>query len=178
MYPNISQKRPTPFFGFEVWKFQRMLRKAEYYENCKKSLFDKPLYYFYRFLLRNKQLKLNFSIPTNVFDAGLNIAHYGTIIVNPKTKVGKNCRLHACTNIGAGAGTSDAPVLGDNVYIGPGAKLFGKIESADNIVIGANAVVNKSFLTPNVSIGGVPAAVISPKGSDGILIKGTDYVTL
>ena len=56
-----------------------------------------------------------------------------------------------------------SPILGDNVYIGPGAKLFGKITIADNISIGANAVVTKSFEQENISIAGVPAKIISEK---------------
>lgn len=42
------------------------------------------------------------------------------------------------------------PVLGDNVYIGPGAKIFGKVQIADGCKVGANAVVNKSFLVKNL----------------------------
>jgi serine O-acetyltransferase len=59
--------------------------------------------------------------------------------------------------VNIGEHNGGAPRIGNDVYIGPGAKLFGDIEIADNIVIGANAVVNKSFLTPGISIGGVPA---------------------
>lgn len=81
--------------------------------------------------------------------------HRGTIVVNDKAQIGANCRLHVCVNIGEHRGC--APRIGDNVYIGPGAKIFGDIEIADNIQIGANAVVNKSFTTPGISIGGVPA---------------------
>lgn len=55
---------------------------------------------------------------------------------------------------------SGAPRLGDNVYIGPGAKIFGPIEIGDNVAIGANAVVNKSF-PDSVTIAGVPAKIIS-----------------
>lgn len=49
------------------------------------------------------------------------------------------------------------PVLGDNVYIGPGAKIFGKIQIADGCKVGANAVVNKSFLVKKSILVGVPA---------------------
>ena len=46
------------------------------------------------------------------------------------------------------------------IYIGPGAKLFGKIYIADGCAIGAGSVVNKSFETPNMAIAGVPAREI------------------
>ena len=56
-----------------------------------------------------------------------------------------------------------APNIGDDCYIGPGAKIYGDIVLGDNIGIGANAVVNKSF-SGNVTIAGMPAKVISENG--------------
>lgn len=53
-----------------------------------------------------------------------------------------------------------APVIGNNVWIGPGAKLFGDITIGDNVMIGANSVVTKSF-PDNVRIAGIPAKIIS-----------------
>ena len=74
-------------------------------------------------------------------------------------------------NIGTKAGFGDlAPTIGDNCYIGPGAKLFGDIVVGNNVAIGANAVVNKSFRENDITVAGVPAKVISHKGSKGLLI--------
>lgn len=95
-----------------------------------------------------------------MFGPGLSIAHYGTIVVSEQASIGRNCRIHAGVNIGASAGKNGAPVIGNNVYIGPGAILFGNIIIADNISIGANATVNKSFTKPNVVIAGTPATVV------------------
>jgi serine O-acetyltransferase len=76
-------------------------------------------------------------------------------------------------NIGTEAGHSDAaPRIEENCYIAPGAKIFGPILIGSNSVIGANAVVNKSFPEGNQSIAGVPAVVISNKSSEGLLIQG------
>ena len=77
-------------------------------------------------------------------------------------------------NIGTAASENDghAPVIGENCYIGPGAKNFGKIIIGDNTAIGANSVVNKSFPDGNVTLGGVPAKVISSTNSEGLLIRG------
>ena len=127
--------------------------------------------------VRYKRLsvKLGFTIPANAFGPGLSIAHRGTIVVHGKARIGANCRIHVCVNIGAQAGDETAvPVLGNNIYIGPGAKIFGKIEIADGIAIGANAVVNKSFTEPNITIAGVPAKKIADKGSEGLLRKGAN----
>lgn len=121
-------------------------------------------------------VQLGFSIPFDVFGPGLSIAHRGTIIVNKNASVGKNCRIHADTNIGSNREATLAPKIGNNVYIGPGAKIFGDVLIADNIAIGANSVVNKSFYEKGISIAGTPAKKINEKGSDGILILATEIV--
>lgn len=173
----LGRKSKKPFFGDNIWKFERMLRKVEYYHNCKRSIFWKPYVLFLKWRYQSMSLKLGFTIPKNVFGPGLSIAHYGTIIINGNAKVGDNCRLHTCVNIGTKAGHSSlAPKIGNNVYIGPGAKLFGDIEIADGIAIGANSVVNKSFLEQNISIAGVPAKKINDNGSEGLLVKATELL--
>ena len=147
-----------------IWIFQRLLRKAEYYKNVvsKRSVFGKIIYFIIKIRLKNLSMKLGFTIPENVFGPGLAIIHYGTIIINVRTKVGANCRLHACTNIGESGGEPGAPVIGNNVYIGPGAKIYGEIKIADNSVIAANACVNKSMDEEGMLIAGIPAKVIKP----------------
>ena len=160
-----------------VWSFQQILRKIEYYQNCRRSYLRNPYYYYLLFKFRKAQLKYGFIIEPNNFEAGLSISHPGTIIVNPAAKIGRNCRIHPGTNIGTKAGYKDkVPKIGNNVYIGPGAKIFGDITIADGIAIGANAVVNKSFLEKNITIAGVPARKINDKGSEGLIIKGTEII--
>ena len=147
-----------------IWEFQRSLRKAEYYKNVvsKKSIFGKIRYFFIKVKFKNLSVKLGFSIPENVFGPGLAIAHYGTIVINSGAKVGANCRIHTSTNIGSSAGFPGAPVLGNNIYIAPGVKIFGAITIADNCAIGANAAVNKSITEEGMLIAGVPAKVVKP----------------
>ena len=59
--------------------------------------------------------------------------------------------------IGNNGLTNLCPKIGNNVDVGFGAVIIGDIEIADDIKIGANAVVNKSFLEPGITIAGVPA---------------------
>ena len=148
-------KKHPRLFGDEIWKFEIALRKTEYYLNVYGIHF--PLYKLSKARFMYLSLKLGFSIPLNVFGPGLSIAHYGTIVVNNLAKVGSNCRLHVDTLIGGRI--AGAPVLGDNCYIGTGAKIFGNITIGNNVKIGANAVVNKSF-PDNVTIVGVPAHIV------------------
>ncbi|WP_035348123.1 serine O-acetyltransferase [Heyndrickxia ginsengihumi] len=154
---GIRKKYPTPFVSDEIWKYQRLMRKTEYYLNCKGKLF-KPYFYLLKARYKKMSVKLGFTIPLNCFGYGLSIAHYGTICINPKVKIGNYCRIHVATNIG-GTG-DDVPTIGNHVYIAPGVKMFGKITIADGTKIGANSVVNKSFLESNTTITGAPAKVI------------------
>ena len=55
------------------------------------------------------------------------------------------------------------PVIGDNVYIGPGAKIFGGIRVGNNVRIGANCIVFQD-IPDNAVVGGVPAKIIKIKG--------------
>lgn len=150
------------YFWMDCLRFQLRLRRVEYLYN---TMGRNPIRRLRWFLLEvvNHRLatRLGFSIPKNVFGPGLCIVHYGTIVVNPSARVGRNCRIHPSTSIGDYDGV---PTLGDNVYIGPGAKLFGNITLGDNVAIGANAVVNRSFGS-DVTIAGAPAKVVSQVGA-------------
>lgn len=149
----------------DIWRFQRALRRAEYWSNCKKTVFGKLLALFFRYKAKKTGLRMGFTIPINVFAEGLSIAHTGTIVVNSKARIGKNCRVHVCVNIGASTHNSlQVPKVGDDCYIGPGAKLYGDIVIGNNTGIGANSVVNKSFEDGNQTIAGLPAKKIANKG--------------
>lgn len=171
---EVTRDRPR-LFGDEIWRFERLLRAIEYHENCHPSLLWAPYRALLSIRLHRLSTRLGFTIPPHVFGPGLAIAHRGTIVVNACARVGANCRVHVCVNIGSRAGTHDqAPVIGDNVYIGPGAMLFGPIRIADDIAIGANAVVNRSFEQPGITIAGAPARKVSDRGSEGLVVRGTE----
>lgn len=96
---------------------------------------------------------------------GLYIGHFGTIIIG-QVKMGSNCNLSQGVTIGeASRGKNKGlPKIGDRVYIGAGAKLFGNIHIGNDVAVGANAVVTKSLPDRAVAVG-VPAQVISYAGS-------------
>lgn len=165
-------KKNKPRWGgtrWRIWKYEKLLRKCEYYFNCKKRKIYKPYTLLLKYIFRKQSIKYGFEIPLNCFDKGLSIEHIGNIVINGNAKIGMNCRIHVGVNIGTAAGYGDlAPIIGDDCYIGPGAKIFGKIVIGNNNVIGANAVVNKSFNREGITIAGVPAKIISERGKDSL----------
>ena len=158
-------------FGDEIWKFQICLRKLDFYSR-RRGIAK----IFYRYKYHRLSLKLGFSIPyNNNIGPGLAIVHYGTVIISSGAEIGENCRIHAGVNIGANGGESKAATIGNNVYIGPGAKIVGEISIGDNAVIGANAVV-VTDVPSGVTVGGVPAKIISENDSYKHLVKATNII--
>lgn len=145
-------------YRYPIVHYQRELRKVEYIMNCKRGMGNNIYRLYLESKLINLGIKLGFSIGRNVFGPGLCLAHWGSVVVHKATRVGNNSKIHSAVNIGVKNGK--CPVIGNNVYIGPGAKLFGGITIGDNVKIGANAVVNKD-IPSNVSVAGIPAQIIN-----------------
>lgn len=85
---------------------------------------------------------------------------HGNIVINGEAILGDNINLHGSNCIGSNGNGKGAPILGDNIDVGYGATIIGNIKLANNIVIGANSLVNKSFLEEGVTIVGIPARII------------------
>lgn len=144
------KERIFSFFVPSPWKFQRLLRKAEYYCNVGTVLSKKTLGNLFKLLSFRYGAKCGYTVPLNVFGPGLCLVHTGTIVISGRARFGSNVRIHVCVNVGAYSKFDEnwiedsAPKFGNNIFIGPGAKIYGPIEIGDNVAIGANAVINKS----------------------------------
>ena len=155
-----------------IWSYQILLRKCEYYVNCRRGFLGKIYGKLLKMRFISLSQKLGFSLPFNVFDKGLSIAHYGALVVNSNAVVGENCRIHEGVTIGVsgdsywGYQDGEAPKIGNNVFIATGAKIIGNVRIADGVAIGANAVVVKDIDEPNTTWAGVPAKKVSDKGSE------------
>ncbi len=152
-------------FGDEIWKFEILLRKVEYDLNCRRGVMGKLVGKWHKMRFHRLSVRLGFTIPPNVFGPGLSIPHYGTIVVHGNVRAGKNCRLQEGVTIGATNGGHEAAVIGDNCYFGSGAKVIGAVRIADDVAVGANAVVTKDIAESGVTWAGAPAGKISDRDS-------------
>lgn len=116
---------------------------------------------YWRIVLRHFQIKYGFQIyPETQIGEGFYLGHWGSLVINPKTKIGKNCNIAQGVTIGQqNRGKNEGyPVIGDKVWIGPNAVIVGKINIGTNVLIAPNAYVN--FDVPDNSVvTGNPAKV-------------------
>jgi serine O-acetyltransferase len=108
-------------------------------------VFLEPLYIVGQFLV---QALWGIELPRAArIGPGLYIGHFGGITISPLAVMGAHCSISPSITIGmAGHGERcGVPVIGDRVYIAPGARIFGKIRIGDNVKIGANAVVYRDI---------------------------------
>lgn len=145
-----------------TWYYQRLLRKHEFFTNCRTSRLWWPLRQWVKYRYRAANLRLGFQIPPNVIGPGLNLVHEGDILIHQKARIGSDLRMNIGVVIGMGADETAIPVIGSHVVIEPGAKIFGGITIADWTHIGANSVLNKSVTDPGMVVAGVPARIIKP----------------
>jgi serine O-acetyltransferase len=90
---------------------------------------------------------------------GFVMPHPNGVVIHRKAVIGCNCMLMQQVTIGQTANDNDVPVLGDDVYVGAGAKIIGKVVIGNGASIGANAVVLIS-VPENMTAVGVPAKLI------------------
>lgn len=111
------------------------------------------------YLLAKTLIEILFGISIDInsnIGPGFYIGHFGCIVIHGD--LGRGCSVGQGVTIGSkGAGKSDGwPSIGDNVYIGAGAKVIGRIRVGNNVVIGANAVVIHDIADDMLAVG-VPA---------------------
>jgi serine O-acetyltransferase len=91
---------------------------------------------------------------------GLYIAHpVGTVIA--VDRIGRNCSIIAAVTLGL-RNDHRFPIIGDNVFIGAGARVLGGVTVGDGARIGANAVVIDDVPAGATAVG-VPARVLVPE---------------
>lgn len=98
--------------------------------------------------------------PACIIGGGLRIVHCSDIVIGPLATIGEDCVLYNGVTLGNRKGEhfDGMPELGNNVLVGTGAKLLGKIKLTDKTIVGANAVVISS--SNGGTMVGIPAKEI------------------
>src|ERR1700676_4053300 len=128
--------------------------------NVRPAVVRKLCSLFYHVLYKIVQILTGIELPCEVV-VGRNfvIDHFGGIIISGYAKFGNNCRIRCGVVVGLRhIEEKIAPIIGDNVDIGAGAKLLGPIKIGNNVLIGANAVVLCDVPDNSIAVG-VPAVV-------------------
>jgi serine O-acetyltransferase len=152
------------------------MRWCSYLSRNKTNVFKKIAFRFFFEILRHYSNEYGLEITyLSKIGPGLYIPHPQGIVVHEDAVIGRNCLLSQGVTIGdlKRGDRKGCPVIGDNVYIAPGAVVVGHIKVGDNVAIGANAVVNRD-LPDNAVAAGIPARILSFQGA-GEYITRTDY---
>jgi serine O-acetyltransferase len=107
-------------------------------------------------------------------EPGFYIGHFVSLRIGPGVRIGKNCSVgQMCTIEGTGAyPATNAPMLGDRVYLGAGAKVIGPLRIGNGAAICANSVVVEDVPENGVVLG-IPGVIISTRGSGEFIYLGT-----
>lgn len=162
--PFWRQFRGSPGFRYTViWRWCRFLRDRPWL----RLFVGLPSAWAYGHFT----YKYGISIPLETtIGPGLYIGHFGGIHLNEHVVLGAGCNLYQGVTIGKHnrGERKGCPVLGDRVFVGPGAKVFGGIHIGNDVAIGANAVVTRDLPDHAVAVG-IPARVISSQGTAGYI---------
>ena len=174
---NVSRKKfLLLLFSEPGFRYSALYRFGAFLAKKRSNIFGKIIYRIFYEILRHYQIKYGIYIhPNTTIEKGFYIGHHGGIVINDEVIIGKNCNISQGITVGQSnrGQRKGSPVIGDNVYIGPGAVIFGKIQIGNNVAIGANAVVTKD-IPDNAVVVGNPGHIISYNGSTGYINR-TDY---
>ena len=94
------------------------------------------------------------------FGPGFVLIHSTGVVINGAVRGGSG--IHIEHQVTIGAERRESPVIGDDVFIGAGAKIIGNVRIGDGARIGANAVVIDDVPENHTAVG-VPARVINQR---------------
>jgi serine O-acetyltransferase len=129
-----------------------------------------PFSFTYRILKLLSQILTGIDLPCEVqVGRRLTIEHFGDIIISGDTIIGDDVVIRNGVTIGLKRTREvGAPIIGNRVDIGAGAKILGAIRIGDDVIIGANAVVLQDIPANSLAVG-VPAKIKprAPKTTNG-----------
>ncbi|AQY21713.1 serine O-acetyltransferase [Riemerella anatipestifer] len=158
---QILKKCFSPNLHYIYW-----FRKAQKYRST-------PfLGFIVRFILRHYQIKYGFQIyPETQIGEGFYLGHWGAVVINPKTIIGKNCNIAQGVTIGQQnrGKKQGVPTIGDEVWIGANAVIVGGITIGNNVLIAPNAYVNTDVSSGSVVMGNPAQIIPNDQATEGYI---------
>jgi serine O-acetyltransferase len=162
MFDNIKADFANYQYDIGAQGFWVMLvyRFGRWRYGIRTGIVRKAFSLIYKLLYKFIQIVTGIELPCEVeIGSHFMIDHFGGIVVSGYAKFGDNCRIRNGVVVGL-KNVDDvvAPVFGNNVDIGAGAKILGRIAIGNNVHIGANAVVITDVPDNSIAVG-VPATI-------------------
>jgi serine O-acetyltransferase len=138
-------------YRFGVWRMNRS------------KLIRMPLSVMYRWMHRRVRNRYGIELHyTAKIGRRLRIAHQHGIVIHEHAVIGDDCTIRQGVTIGStGEYSMQGPTLGNNVDVGAGAMILGKVKIGDNVRIGANAVIMMNVPANSMAVA-QPARIITP----------------
>ena len=160
----ISKKRLYGFSYLKVW------RKANYYKN------NRFLFFLFGYRLYKMSIKYGFQIsPHASLGRGIYIGHFGTLVIGNEVSVGNNVNFGVNVVVGRQnrGEKMGSPTIGDNVWIGSGSIIVGKISIGSNVLIAPNSYINFDIPSDSIVIGAPSVRIINNKNATDDYIENT-----
>lgn len=160
----IKKRDPAIHSTIEVFLYPCF--KALIYYKISKFFYIRKHYVIARYISEKAKRKTGIEIhPGATIGKGLFIDHGTGVVIGETAIIGNNVTMfHGVTLGGVGKVKGKRhPTIGNNVFIGTGAKILGDITIGDNSKIGANSVVLKD-IPNNATVVGVPGKIVKING--------------
>ena len=148
--------------NMKAFLYLKVLRKCEYAKNClkDKNFIGKFIYWYRKWRLHRLNEKYNIVIGENMVGYGFRMPHIvgGGIIINAKS-IGNYCSANVGVVVGNNHTWNDRPIIGNNVKLTMGCKVYGGITIGNNVIVAPNSVVVKD-IPDNCVVSGIPAKII------------------
>lgn len=156
------------FFRFRGYRFTVCMRFTSYVRNHPVGRYiSAPLIFIFNVVQTVYSTQISHGTEIG---SGFYLPHVGGIVVNPSVRIGERCYLAHGVTIGKVHAGEKAgiPEIGDDVFLGVGSVVLGRLKVSDNAAVGANSVVIDD-VPENCFVAGSPAKLVAKKGAKEIL---------
>lgn len=156
---TILKNDPSIHSIIEVFLYPSF--KVKLYYKISHFLYKRKRFLIARIISEKAKRKTGIEIhPGATIGKNLFIDHGMGVVIGETCIIGDNVTLfHGVTLGGTGKEKGKRhPTIGNNVFIGSGAKILGNITIGNNVKIGANSVILES-IPDNVTVVGIPGKI-------------------